>query len=429
MDSVRMKSGYLNSHDKKECYGCEACAGICPKAAISMSEDEYGFRYPSVDYNLCIKCGLCNKVCPAENNTERHENLASYGGYYNDRKVREQSTSGGAFSAILRTFLSPSGEPHIVYGAAAKGIDVSHESSSKYEECQKFRSSKYTQSHINNAYDEIAEYLKNGTLILFSGTPCQVAGLLSFLSVKKVNASNLVTVEVLCAGVPTPILFRKYDQYLKKKYGFPIKDFYWRYKDKNRWDYNCCSYVLQNGKKRVIDRWFSGYWSLFTQRLLMRPSCETCPFKGSERVADISLGDLWGVDREYPELYDHNRGTSWILCNTEKGVHIFSEAKSRMTCREVQFERMKKYQIPSISGKAFHPDYHEFIEDLQSLDYVELCRKWAKKPTFKLLWQKYVYNNASRVRIWKLKQITKSIVRMPDLKAVRIKKNQNNPKL
>ena len=301
MDLAKLKTGYLNTHDKKECYGCEACAGICPKRAISMEEDEYGFRYPSVDYNLCIECGLCHKVCPVENATKRNKNLESYGGYINDKKIREQSTSGGSFSAILWAFFYEKGIKHIAYGAAAKGLKVVHESALKYEECEKFRSSKYTQSRLNNTYVDIEKYLKSGWHVLFSGTPCQVFGLLNYLSVKKADRSNLVTVEVLCAGVATPVLFQKYDQYLKEKYDSPIKAFFWRYKDRNRWDYNCCSYVLQNGKKKVIDRWFSGYWSLFTQRLLMRPSCEKCPLKGSERVADISLGDLWGVDREYPE--------------------------------------------------------------------------------------------------------------------------------
>lgn len=410
MENAAMTVGYLNSQTKNECYGCEACSRICPKNAITMTEDVFGFRYPLTDSSLCIGCGLCHRVCPVENHTTKNVNLKSFGGYIIDRKIREQSTSGGAFSALLNAFFSRKGIRHFAYGVVAKGLIVYHEVASRYEDCEKYRSSKYIQSSLCTVHNEIEEKLKKGFYVLFSGTPCQVSGLVNYLSVKNIDQTNLYTIEVLCAGVPSPLLFQKYNQWLSDKNGYPIETFFWRYKDRNRWDYNCCSYTLQNGKCRVIDRWFSGYWSMFTQRLLMRPSCERCTFKGAARVSDISLGDLWGVDREYPELYDGNRGTSWILCNTKKGIELFENAKSEMVYSPVEFDRMKKYQVPSISGKPFHPQYEEFMEDLTILDYSQLCKKWAKKPSPRLLFQKYVFNNHMRVRIWKIKMILKKKV-------------------
>ncbi len=400
--------GYLVSWKKMECCGCEACVNICPKDAIRMIEDSYGFRYPLIEQNKCIHCDLCKKVCPIANRPSMNTLMEAYGGYINDNEVRIRSTSGGMFTAIEKGFFKKNTNSGYknrkVYGAVATGMSVKHESAENLDDCMKFCSSKYVQSQIKEVYRIIECDLKNGNEVLFSGTPCQVAGLRNYLDIRKMEIDNLILVEVLCAGVAAPLLFKKYDDYLRKKKHSRIKDFYWRYKDNNRWDYNCCHYVLKNGKRKTIDRWFSGYWSIFTQRLMMRPSCETCPFKGIDRVSDITLGDMWGVDKEYPELYDDNRGTSLVLCNSERGLEVIDKASSFMTKKQVDFSKLEKYQIPSIRGKSFHPDYDSFMCDLEAMSYVQLCKKWVIKPSAKLLYGKYIWNNKARVRCWKMRK-------------------------
>lgn len=396
--------GFLLSGNTADCCGCEACINICPRDAIHMMRDVYGFRYPVVERNKCIQCNLCKRVCPISNKPDTNTLMETYGGYINDSMIRERSTSGGLFSALVRSFLDVDNNPRKVYGAVATGLNVKHESALNFDDCKKFCSSKYIQSQIDETYSSIETDLANNYSIMFSGTPCQIAGLRNFLHLKHVNnMEKIVFVEVLCAGVAAPLLFEKYDEYLRQKNGARIRSFYWRYKDRNRWDYNCCHYTLENGKEKTIDRWFSGYWSMFTQRLMMRPSCEKCQYKGKSRIGDITLGDLWGVDREYPELYNDNMGVSLILINTERGNEVFENAKTYITFKQVYFDKMKKYQIPSIQGKRFSPHYEVFMKDLSFLTYPQLCKKWFKAPSLWLVLQKYIFNNAMRVKIWKLK--------------------------
>ena len=140
---------------------------------------------------------------------------------------------------------------------------------------------------------------------------------------------------------------------------------------------------------------------------MSRPSCNACHFVSRERVADITLSDLWGVDREYPDLYAEGCGSSWVICNSDKGIEVFLNAIEQMNGHQVDFETMRKYQRPGMIEKITHPRYDEFMNDLTIMDYAQLCKKWAKKPSIKLLFQKKVWNNRNRVRSWKIKQWAK----------------------
>ena len=143
---------------------------------------------------------------------------------------------------------------------------------------------------------------------------------------------------------------------------------------------------------------------------MSRPACNVCRFVSRERVADITLSDLWGLDREYPELYDNGAGSSWIICNSEKGYEVLLEAEKELIGHDVDFEKMRKYQRPGMIEKTVHPKYDEFMEDLLVMDYENLCKKWYKKPTLQLLYQKRVWNNRNRVRVWKIKNILKKLI-------------------
>lgn len=402
--------GFLNNGNKTQCFGCESCAQVCGKRAIAIVEDDDGFRYPQIDKSLCVECGLCNKACPYENMPVRYgENKYAYGGYVEDEEIRFNSTSGGAFSAIVEVFCDVN---YVIFGAKAEGLKIFHSYITDKKELNSFRKSKYSQSEIGNCYREAKRFLKEGREVLFSGTPCQIAGLKSFLG--DCNQDRLLTVEVVCEGVPSPLYVRKLEKHFEKKHSCKIESLDYRYTGKalfseGKWDFQQMRVELRGVKKSLKkDRWFNPFWSIWLKHLMSRPSCYECPFANSERVADISLGDLWGVHIYCPELYGRNGGASLVVCNTEKGKKVLEKAKSLMYGHKLVFEDALKYQGPMRKHIADNPHRDEFMRDLRSdMSYKKLTRKWADKPSIKLLFQKYIWGNRQKVFVWNLKNRTK----------------------
>ncbi len=396
--------GYLSNGSKSECVACGGCAQNCPCSAISMTIDEYGFVYPRVDKDKCISCNKCINVCMFEGQIQKqYEPLFSYGGYCIDKGIREKSTSGGAFSAICKAYAMK--RDCVFFGSTSDRLKIYHTYVENINNINIFNSSKYGQSEIGESYKQVKVFLDKKKYVVFSGTPCQIAGLIKFLG--KTDTSRLLTVEVLCTGIPSALFMKKYEEWCNIKYGSSIKSFNYRFTNKNKWDDQPTLVELETGKRIITARWFSNFYSIFLQRLMSRPSCNKCQFVTKKRTADITLSDLWGLDKEYPDLYDDGSGSSWIICNSEKGIETFEKARNYMIGHEVEYDRMRKYQRPGLIEKTVHPSYDIFMEDLKNMNYPELCKKWAKKPTLKLLFQKYVYNNRMRVRIWKLKQYIK----------------------
>ena len=419
---------YLDTDNKAECFGCEACGQICPKSAIEVHEDDEGFRYPVIDVDKCVECGLCRKVCPHEHMPEKYEdNKYVFGGYHKNSDIRFNSTSGGAFSAIVDAFCD---DNYVIFGAESKGLLVFHSYITDKKELGKFRKSKYSQSIMGLSYRNVRKFLNEGRKVLFSGTPCQIAGLLSYLDATNSNRNNLLTVEVVCEGVPSPLYIRKLDRAVEKKYGSPIASLDYRYTGKSilsngtwdfekmrlkieggvfkyhgKWDFQEMRIELMDKKKVLIkDRWFNPFWSIWLQHLMSRPSCYKCPFTTKGRVADITLGDLWGVHIYCPELYGNNGGSSLVVCNTEKGKSIFTKAQKNMYGHELSFEDALKYQGPMRKPIADNPEREHFIHDLKSdMEYASLNKKWSKPPSIKLLVSKYIWGNRQKVFMWNIK--------------------------
>lgn len=405
---------YLDSKLDKECFGCEACAQCCPKNAITMKENNEGFRYPEIDENKCIHCNLCRKVCPYTNMPQKYqEKQYAWGGYHTDWKIRDLSTSGGAFSAIVDAFCDNN---YIIFGATSQGLKVFHTYVNDKNKVKIFRKSKYLQSNMGDSFIKVKEFLRVGKKVLFSGTPCQIAGLKSFLKNEKVD--NLLTVEVICEGVPSPYFMKKYNQHLKKQYFSDIVEIDYRYTDTNeifdkkygKWDFQVMNVELENGRKIKKDRWINPFWKIWLSHLMSRPACYNCKFTTSDRVADITLGDLWGVHLYCPELYGKNGGASLVICNSEKGKKVFEIAKKQLYGHELDFETAKKYQSPLRKSINANPKREEFMADLLNpdIDYKGLCKKWYEKPTLKLLLSKYIWGNRQKIWLLNLKNKNKN---------------------
>lgn len=399
---------FLETFIKSECFGCEGCAQVCPKSAIRIIEDDEGFRYPEVENDKCIDCGLCKKVCAHDHMPLKFDDdKYVFGGYNLNSSIRFESTSGGAFSAIVESYFDSN---CVIFGAESKGLLVYHTFITDIGELGRFRKSKYSQSVIGSSYNNVKKFLESGKKVIFSGTPCQNAGLLSYLDVSKTDRTNLLTIEVVCEGVPSPLYIRKLDAYVENKYGSSISSLDYRFTDKSilnngRWDFEVMRIELANGN-RVFrkDRWFNPFWSIWLQHLMSRPSCYKCSFTTSGRVSDITLGDLWGVHIYCPELYGKNGGSSLVVCNTVKGKEVFSKAKTFMYGHDIPFEDALRFQGPMKKSIADNPKRDNFIRDLRSdMDYLTITKKWSNKPSFKLLIQKYLWGNRQKVFFWNIK--------------------------
>lgn len=400
---------FLDTGIKTECFGCEACQQICSNQAISMQEDKEGFRYPFINETLCIHCNLCRKTCPHVAMPEKHRNNKyAFGGYSKSPTTRFESTSGGAFSAVAEAFCD---KDYVIFGAEAKGLLVFHNYTTEKQELQKFRKSKYSQSIIGRSYIKVKKFLATGKKVLFSGTPCQIAGLYAYLSAVNFHSvEKLLTVEVVCEGIPSPLYIRKMDDAIEKKYGYRIDSLDYRYKGislfgHGKWDFQVMRIQLENRKTLKKDRWFNPFWSIWLNHLMSRPSCYNCPFAEQGRIADITLGDLWGIHLYCPELYGKNGGSSLAVGNTERGTEVLKVAEQYMYGHELAFEDALKYQSPMRKHIDDNPLREVFIADLESdLTFAEVNRKWAKRPTLKLIWQKYVWGNRQKIALWNLKQ-------------------------
>lgn len=235
----------IDIKDKADCCGCTACASICSKGAISMQPDALGFMYPQIDQTKCIDCGLCDKVCAFNDNYDRSLNLPSpfcYGARHKNKKELEDSRSGAAFIAISDYILRQGG---VVYGAGyTNHFRVIHKRATNQKERNEFKGSKYVQSDLNGVFKEIKKDLKEGLLVLFSGTPCQTAGLNAYIGKRLRN--NLFLIDIICHGVPSPYVWRDYISYLEKKHGSSICWVSFRDKNKYGWAAHHESFKFKN---------------------------------------------------------------------------------------------------------------------------------------------------------------------------------------
>lgn len=363
----------INIKNKSECCGCSACYNICPKNAIKMQDDEKGFKYPKIDKKQCVDCKLCEKVCPIRNKKNILNKPKSYACYNKDEMIRLNSSSGGIFTLIAEKILENKG---VVYGAAFnEKWEVEHIRIDNMGQLYKLRTSKYLQSNINNIYKLAKKDLEDDILVLFTGTPCQVNGFFSYLNGKQYD--NLYTQDIICHGVPSPKVWKKYLEFRHEKDGKNPLRINFRQKNKGWNSFGLLLEYKNNSYKKDHDS--DLFMQAFLRNAILRDSCYNCNFKEKNRQTDLTLADFWGINK-IESKFDDNKGTSLVVVNTEKGEKIFEGLKDKMIWKETNFEESIKYN-KSMYKSVTQPEYrNEFFENLENYQFDKLVDKFTIKP-------------------------------------------------
>lgn len=327
------KENYFKTQNKFNCYGCELCKDICPVHAIEMVEDEEGFKYPKIDKEKCIKCGLCEKNCIYRKKIEKEKNEdypLIYAASYKDENVLKNSSSGGVFTALYKHVLANKG--YVVGVRYNEDMVAEYAIADNEKECEKFRGSKYLAASINDVREKIKEKLEKGKTVLFTGNPCQIKALKTYLNK---DYDNLYLVEIFCHGVPSPKVFRLYIKYLEEKYKSKVVDFKFRDKEAG-WGTGKGSTIkveFENGKILYEPAKYNNYNRAFANNNILRPGCSNCEFAGVNDLADMSIGDFWGIEKVMPKYSKKQKnGISIIRINTNKGNSLFEDI-----CRNLEY--------------------------------------------------------------------------------------------
>jgi len=374
---------------KRDCSGCTACVSICANNAVQMIEDKEGFLYPEINKALCVDCGKCENVCPFYEYTKVEGNFDEpkvYAVKNVDENERMNSQSGGAFAALSDYVLEQSG---VVYGAAfAKNFYVYHKRAVNKDQRDEFRGSKYVQSDLGNVFIQIKDDLKNNKTVFFSGTPCQVAGLKSFLT-DEPFIDNLITCDLICHGVPSQKVWQDFLSFVKKRKG-KMQNVNFRNKKLYGWRSSTTTYQI---KDKVYST--SLFNKLFFSHYITRPACAMCKYKNLNRIGEISIGDFWGIEKTMPDFED-NKGVSLLLVNNVKGMKVFNYVKHNFIVRQsttkncLQRCLQKNWTEPS-NRSEFWKDYY--------------------KKSFNFLFAKYLnYPTKTLILKHKIKQIIKKVL-------------------
>lgn len=366
--------GYLTTGLKNECYGCTACAEICPKNAIAMEKDNEGFLYPVVDDSLCVNCNLCKKVCSAEKDVEKAAPIKSVATIYNDETVLLKSSSGGAFKSLLDVCDTGT----IIYGVCWESRSVAvFDKANATEAFEKFRKSKYVQAEVRNTYSLIKTDLENGKKVVFVGTPCQVSGLKEFL---RKPYENLLTVDLICHGVPSSkVLEKQFECWDTNK--DKAKSIQFRHKKQkgNSWNSKYALVDFETGKQKIFEYDTSAFLRGYDNGLFFRPSCSICQFATSSRVSDITIGDYWGSKE-----FDVHKGLSLVFANTEKGLELISKFDNTTKVFDVDFDYAVAHNARLRSPDKGHKNRKDLFEQIDKVNFEDLVQKYAPKvPSWK----------------------------------------------
>lgn len=376
---------------KKDCCGCSACMNICPKHAIDMMDDIHGFLYPIIDEKKCIKCKLCKKVCGYQNyDISKYTNQEdAYVGVWDNNDILN-SASGGIFGCLANNIINEGG---IVYGASMENCDgslkVMHIGIETKDQLYKLQGSKYVQSNINNVYKEVKRNVETGRIVLFSGTPCQIDGLNSYIGNKQYD--NLLTIDIICHGVPNVRMFQDYIKIIEKRTRYKVKTFVFRDK-KVGWGYNGkATFEGENGqiKEKIIYAGESSYYKLFLASEIHRENCYSCKYSNMKRVSDITIGDYWGIEKEHPELITQNkidkfRGISGILVNTQHGKKCINKYSINLNLYPTERKKIANHNRQLLGPSKMGYNRDKILKLYETDGYNAIERWFNRKNLLKL---------------------------------------------
>ena len=382
--------------NKNDCIGCAACFVVCKENAITLIRDDEHFLYPVIDNNYCRKCKKCSSVCPILKKDYKNTfKKIVYAAYSNDLTVRLQSSSGGIFSEFAEYVLAQKG---VVFGAVFSSDyrKVFHTFVETQADLQKLRGSKYVQSEIGETYTLCRDFLKQGRCVLFSGTPCQIAGLNAFLSSDdSVDLTRLLTIDLVCHGVPSPLIFKSYIEYLEKKMngkieGYAFRDKHWSWQRYNTKAYLCV--VSSDGKDSTHGVEYLGKWEQdvfmrgFLREYFLRKCCHNCKFANLNRCSDITLADFWGY-KSRKELPDDDKGISMVMLNTEKAKFFFEKIKQCISFLQTPISEAVNGNRALSSCFPVSPYREQFWNGFKQFGFEGIIEKYLYPEKADMYWQ------------------------------------------
>lgn len=381
-----------------KCVGCHACEQVCPVMCIEFKENQEGFNYPVLQSDKCINCKQCINVCPVLVKPSVGELKEVYAGWTLEKNILKKSSSGGIFASIAKRILLEKGK---VYGCAYDDeMNPKHIGIDNVSELFKLQGSKYVESDIEHIYEHIEKQLKVGEKVLFSGTPCQCAGLRNYL---RKEYENLFIIDIICHGVPSRKLFKSYLRFLENKRNGRVISFDFRNKDRHGWS---LTYKYKIQKQKSIKEYqgiasLSSYYYGFLAGLMYRQSCYQCPFSNPDRISDITLGDYWGVEKIEPNNSNY-LGVSAVIVNTNKGKKLLKKVSDEIRIEKTTFDK-----VSIQNSNLLHPTLKKEVREViynehQKYGYKYIAKKYLKTQNYCLEVVKSLIPNDKRQKIKKL---------------------------
>lgn len=363
--------------DKSLCCGCSACVQKCPKQCISLKEDNEGFLYPIVNTDTCVDCGICEKVCPVLNPENTREPLQVLAAINKDEEIRMESSSGGIFTLLAEPIIREGG---VVFGARFdEDWQVTLDYTETIDGLSAFRGSKYVQARTGDTYRQCEQFLKEGRKVLYTGSPCQIAGLNHYL---RKEYENLITCDFVCHGVPSPKVWRMYLKEVIEGANRAITDIKFRNKDNGWKSFNFKLTYDENNKKTVLSSCHRDnlYMRAFLKDMILRPSCHNCKAKQGRSKSDITIADFWGIDKCHPEI-DDDKGVGLVFINSDKGNLTLNF--SQIDFIQAKYDDASPYNKGLKPSMPKHPNRANFFKKLDRTHNLGNLILDCTKPTIK----------------------------------------------